>query len=172
MKRVIISGGGTGGHIYPAITIYKEIAAMTEAEFLYIGTERGLEASIVPKEGLPFRTLPVQGLARKLSLQTAVTLGKSVGSLFMANSIISEFKPDVVIGTGGYVCGPILMAAALRKIPTLIQEQNVIAGITNKILSRFVDVVAVGYEEAAASFSHCKRVIDTGNAVRPEVIRD
>lgn len=172
MKRVIISGGGTGGHIYPAITIYKEIAAMTEAEFLYIGTERGLEASIVPKEGLPFRTLPVQGLARKLSLQTAVTLGKSVGSLFMANSIISEFKPDVVIGTGGYVCGPILMAAALRKIPTLIQEQNVIAGITNKILSRFVDVVAVGYEEAAASFSHCKRVIYTGNPVRPEVLID
>ena len=172
MKRIIISGGGTGGHIYPAITIYKEIAAMTDAEFLYVGTEQGLEAGIVPKEGIPFKTLSVQGLNRSLSWRTLVTLGKTLGSLVQANKIISDFKPDIVIGTGGYVCGPILLAAALRKIPTLIQEQNTIAGVTNKILSRFVDVVAVGFEEAKAAFGKAKRVVYTGNPVRPEVLVD
>ena len=135
MKRIIISGGGTGGHIYPAITIYKEIMKQQpDAQVLYVGTEHGLEADLVPKEHIDFVTLPVQGLQRKLSLGTLVTMGKTAFSLIKANSIISDFKPDVVIGTGGYVCGPILMAAALRNIPTLIQEQNVIAGITNKIL--------------------------------------
>lgn len=172
MKRIIISGGGTGGHIYPAITIYKEIAAMTDAEFLYIGTEHGLEATIVPKEGIPFKTLPVQGLDRNLSWRALVTLGKTMGSLIKANKIISDFKPDIVIGTGGYVCGPILLAAALRKVPTLIQEQNTIAGVTNKILSRFVDVVAVGFEEAKGAFKKAKRVEYTGNPVRPEVLVD
>ncbi|WP_251424990.1 undecaprenyldiphospho-muramoylpentapeptide beta-N-acetylglucosaminyltransferase [Veillonella agrestimuris] len=173
MKRIIISGGGTGGHIYPAITIYKEIMKMEpDAQVLYVGTEHGLEADLVPKEGIDFVTLPVQGLQRKLSLGTLVTLGKTAWSLVKANSIISDFKPDVVIGTGGYVCGPILLAAALRKIPTIIQEQNVIAGITNKILSRFVDVVAVGYEEASKSFDKAKRIVYTGNPVRPEVLVD
>lgn len=173
MKRIIISGGGTGGHIYPAITIYKEIMKQNpDAQVLYVGTERGLEATLVPKEGIEFTTLPVQGLQRKLSLGTLVTLGKTAFSLVKANAIISNFKPDVVIGTGGYVCGPILMAAALRNIPTLIQEQNVIAGITNKILSRFVDVVAMGYKDAESSFSKAKRVVYTGNPVRPDVLVD
>lgn len=171
-KRIIISGGGTGGHIYPAITIYKELLAQTDAEILYVGTEAGLEASLVPKEGIPFETVPAQGMKRHLSFESLVTLGKTAQSLWKANRLISQFKPDVVIGTGGYVCGPILMAAALRKIPTIIQEQNVIAGVTNKILSRVVDVVAVGYEEAAKSFGHCKRVVYTGNPVRPEVLKD
>ncbi len=171
MKRVIISGGGTGGHIYPAITIYKELKNSMDAEFLYIGTEQGLEAQLVPKENIPFRTLPVQGLARKFSVSTLVTAGKLGKSLWMANQIISEFKPDVVIGTGGYVCAPILLAAAWRGIPTLIQEQNVIPGITNKLLSRWVDVVAVGYEEAKSSFTKSKKVVYTGNPVRPEVLQ-
>lgn len=173
MKRIIISGGGTGGHIYPAITIYKEIMAiLPDAEVLYVGTAAGLEATLVPKEGIAFRTIPVQGLQRQLSLKTLTTLGKTCLSLVKANAIISDFKPDVVIGTGGYVCGPILLAAALRKVPTIIQEQNVIAGITNKILSRFVDVVAVGYEEAKKSFGKAKRIVYTGNPVRPEVLVD
>ena len=171
-KRIIISGGGTGGHIYPAITIYQQIMATTDAEVLYVGTEKGLEATLVPKEGIPFKTIPAQGLQRRLSMDTLVTAGKTLQSLWLANKIVADFKPDVVIGTGGYVCGPILMAAALRKIPTLIQEQNVIAGVTNKILSRVVDVVAVGYEAAAKYFHKCKRVVYTGNPVRPEVLAD
>ena len=168
--NIMISGGGTGGHIYPALTIYKTLETMVDANFLYVGTERGLESRIVPKEGIPFTTLPVQGLQRKLSLDTLVTAGKTLSSLWKANQLISDFKPDIVIGTGGYVCGPLLLAAALRGIPTLIQEQNVVPGITNKILSRFVDVVAVGYEEAAPHFPSAKKVIYTGNPVRPSVV--
>ena len=168
--NIMISGGGTGGHIYPAFTIYKTLETMVDANFLYVGTERGLESRIVPKEGIPFTTLPVQGLQRKLSLDTLVTAGKTLSSLWKANQLISDFKPDIVIGTGGYVCGPLLLAAALRGIPTLIQEQNVVPGITNKILSRFVDVVAVGYEEAAPHFPRAKKVIYTGNPVRPSVV--
>ena len=168
--NIMISGGGTGGHIYPALTIYKTLETMVDANFLYVGTERGLELRIVPKEGIPFTTLPVQGLQRKLSLDTLVTAGKTLSSLWKANQLISDFKPDIVIGTGGYVCGPLLLAAALRGIPTLIQEQNVVPGITNKILSRFVDVVAVGYEEAAPHFPRAKKVIYTGNPVRPSVV--
>lgn len=168
--NIMISGGGTGGHIYPAITIYKTLQTMVDANFLYVGTEKGLESRIVPKEGIPFTTLPVQGLQRKISLDAFVTAGKTVSSLWKANRLISEFKPDVVIGTGGYVCGPLLMAAALRGIPTLIQEQNVVPGITNKILSRFVDVVAVGYDEAVSVFPHAKKVVYTGNPVRPAVV--
>ena len=168
--NIMISGGGTGGHIYPALTIYKTLETMVDANFLYVGTERGLESRIVPKEGIPFTTLPVQGLQRKLSLDTLVTAGKTLSSLWKANQLISDFKPDIVIGTGGYVCGPLLLVAALREIPTLIQEQNVVPGITNKILSRFVDVVAVGYEEAIPHFPSAKKVIYTGNPVRPSVV--
>ena len=168
--NIMISGGGTGGHIYPALTIYKTLETMVDANFLYVGTERGLESRIVPKEGIPFTTLPVQGLQRTLSLDTLVTAGKTLSSLWKANRLLSDFKPDIVIGTGGYVCGPLLLAAALRGIPTLIQEQNVVPGITNKILSRFVDVVAVGYEEAIPHFPSAKKVIYTGNPVRPSVM--
>lgn len=168
--NIMISGGGTGGHIYPALTIYKTLETMVDANFLYVGTERGLESRIVPKEGIPFTTLPVQGLQRTLSLDTLVTAGKTIWSLWKANRLISKFQPDIVIGTGGYVCGPLLLAAALRGIPTLIQEQNVVPGITNKILSRFVDVVAVGYEEAARHFPSAKQIVYTGNPVRPSVV--
>ena len=168
--NIMISGGGTGGHIYPALTIYKTLETMVDANFLYVGTERGLESRIVPKEGIPFTTLPVQGLQRTLSLDTLVTAGKTISSLWKANRLISKFQPDIVIGTGGYVCGPLLLAAALRGIPTLIQEQNVVPGITNKILSRFVDMVAVGYEEAIPHFPSAKKVIYTGNPVRPSVV--
>ena len=168
--NIMISGGGTGGHIYPALTIYRTLETMVDANFLYVGTERGLESRIVPKEGIPFTTLPVQGLQRKLSLDTLVTAGKTLSSLWKANQLISDFKPDIVIGTGGYVCGPLLLAAALRGIPTLIQEQNVVPGITNTILSRFVDMVAVGYEEAIPHFPSAKKVIYTGNPVRPSVV--
>ena len=170
MKRVLISGGGTGGHIYPAITIVKEMAKLEETEFLYVGSKNGLESEIVPKEGIPFVTLETQGLTRRLTAQNILALAKSGIAMVKAATIIRKFKPDVVIGTGGFVCGPVLLTAALMGIPTLIQEQNVIAGITNKILSSFVDVVAIGYEDARRAFQRAKRVVYTGNPVRPEVL--
>lgn len=171
--RVIISGGGTGGHIYPAITIVRALQQLVpQCEVLFIGTERGLEADIVPKEGLPFTTIRVSGFERRLSLNNIKILGQAAGSVFKARQIISAFKPDVVIGTGGYVCGPVLLAASLMGIPSMIQEQNVIPGITNKILAKVVDKIAVGYAEAAAYFGtgSQQKILVSGNPIRQEVV--
>lgn len=168
--RIIVSGGGTGGHIYPAITIIRAIEKIAkDSAFLYVGTKIGLEADIIPKEGLPFETVDIQGFERKISMTNIKTLGKSVQSVWHARKIIRDFKPDVVIGTGGYVCGPILLAASLLGIPSLIQEQNVIPGMTNKILSKFVTKIAVGYEEAREYFP-VEKVMFTGNPIRDEVM--
>lgn len=171
--RIIISGGGTGGHIYPAITIAREIAKLADnCEILFVGTKQGLEADIIPKEGFNFATIEVRGLERKLSWKNVQTLFATVGSVWKSIQIIRDFKPDVVIGTGGYVCGPVLLAASLLKIPSMIQEQNVIPGITNKILARFVDKIAIGYKEAQAYFREYKpeQIVFTGNPIRPEVM--
>ncbi len=171
--RIIISGGGTGGHIYPAITIAREVAKLADnCEILFVGTKQGLEADIIPKEGFAFATIEVRGLERRLSWQNVKTLFTTIGGVWNSSRIIKKFRPDVVIGTGGYVCGPVLLAASLLKIPTIIQEQNVIPGITNKILARFVDKIALGYQEAATNFNKCKteQIVVTGNPIRPEVM--
>ena len=170
MKRIILSGGGTGGHIYPAITIAKELAKLEDVEVLFVGTPNGMESRIIPVEGYPFASIPAYGLKRELTLKNVSILMKTAGSLFKAKSILKHFKPDVVIGTGGYVCGPILLAAALSHIPTLIQEQNVIPGITNKILSHFVDRIALGYADAAARFSKPEKCVYTGNPIRSDIV--
>lgn len=170
MRRVIISGGGTGGHIYPAITIARAIANIEPTEFLYVGSKIGLENTLIPNEGIPFVTIDVRGLERKISFRNLVTLGKTAGSLLRAEQIIHKFKPDVVIGTGGFVCGPVLLAASLSGIPTLVQEQNVIPGVTNTILSRFVKCVALGYEEAADRFKRKNILVYTGNPVRKDIL--
>ena len=170
MRRVIISGGGTGGHIYPAITIARAIADIEPTEFLYVGSKIGLENPLIPNEGIPFVTIDVRGLERKISFRNLVTLGKTAGSLIKAEHIIHKFKPDVVIGTGGFVCGPVLLAASLSGIPTLVQEQNVIPGVTNTILSRFVKCVALGYEEAAERFKRKDILVYTGNPVRKDIL--
>lgn len=170
MRRVIISGGGTGGHIYPAITIARAIAEIEPTEFLYVGSKTGLENTLIPKEGLPFVTLDVRGLERKLSFRNFITLGKTAASLIKAEAIIHRFKPDVVIGTGGFVCGPVLLAASLSGIPTLVQEQNVIPGVTNTILSKFVNRIALGYREAAGRFKNKDVLVYTGNPVRQDIL--
>lgn len=170
MRRVIISGGGTGGHIYPAITIARAIADIEPTEFLYVGSKIGLENTLIPNEGIPFVTIDVRGLERKISFRNLVTLGKTAGSLIKAEHIIHKFKPDVVIGTGGFVCGPVLLTASLSGIPTLVQEQNVIPGVTNTILSRFVKCVALGYEEAAERFKRKDILVYTGNPVRKDIL--
>lgn len=170
MKRVILSGGGTGGHIYPAITIAREIEELEKADILFVGTPNGMESTIIPKEGFAFRSLEASGLKRELTFENVKTIIRTMGSLWKARKILKDFRPDVVIGTGGYVCGPILLAAALSHIPTMVQEQNVIPGITNKILSRFVDKVALGYEAAKDRFPRPEKCIFTGNPVRKDVL--
>lgn len=168
--NIIVSGGGTGGHIYPAITIVSAIQKkIPDANFLYVGTSKGLEADIVPKAGLNFKTIDIEGFKRSLSLDNLRRAGKAMLGVAKAMKIVAEFKPDVVIGTGGYVCGPILMAASLKEIPTLIQEQNVVPGITNKILAKFVTKIACGCEDAIKHFPKEKTVF-TGNPIRAAVM--
>lgn len=168
--RIIVSGGGTGGHIYPAITLINNIKKLVpDAEFLYVGTKRGLEADIIPRENIPFATLDIQGLERHLTPHNLIVLGKALKGVAKAHSIVRSFKPDAAVGTGGYVCGPILMAAALMGVPSLIQEQNAIPGITNKILARFVGRIAVGYERAQKFFPADKAVF-TGNPIRDDIL--
>lgn len=168
--RIIVSGGGTGGHIYPAITLINNIKKLVpDAQFLYVGTKKGLEADIIPREQIPFATLEISGFERHLTAKNFVVLGKALGSLVKARSIVKKFKPDVAIGTGGYVCGPILMAAALMGVPSLIQEQNAIPGVTNKILAKFVNKIAVGYERAAKYFP-AEKTVFTGNPIRDDIL--
>lgn len=170
MIRIILSGGGTGGHIYPAITIAKELEQLEKVEILFVGTPESMESKLVPKEGYAFQELPVSGLKRQLTLENIKILCKAAAGMWKAKMILKRFKPDVVIGTGGYVCGPIVMTAALSGIPTMIQEQNVIPGITNKILSRVVDRVALGYKEGKLKFPRPDKCVYTGNPIRPDII--
>lgn len=170
--KAVITGGGTGGHIYPALAIAEGLRdSVSDLRLLYIGTKTGLEARIVPPTGIRFKTIEISGFERRLclhNLKTASMLGKSY---FEANAILKTFKPDVVIGTGGYVCGPVVLAASRRKIPTLIHEQNAFPGITNRILSRYVNKVCITFPEASGHFYPKAEIIETGLPVRPEILR-
>lgn len=170
--RAIMTGGGTGGHIYPALAIARGLQShFPDIEILYVGTNRGLESDIVPKAGFPFRAITVAGLERKLSFNNIKVVVQAWQGYREAGEIIKEFQPDVVIGTGGYVCGPVVLAAARKGISTLIHEQNALPGITNKILSRFADQVTVTFEDSIKYFSNKAKVTLTGLPVRPEIIQ-
>lgn len=168
--KYIISGGGTGGHINPGIAIAKEIMSNEpDAEILFVGTENGLEGKLVPREGFNIKFIEVKGFRRKLSIDTFKTISKLLKSFGVIKKIFKEFKPDAVIGTGGYVCGPVVLSAALKKIPTVIHEQNAFPGVTNKILSHYVDQVAISFEESRLRFKGKAKVTLTGNPIRNEL---
>ncbi len=170
--RVIISGGGTGGHIYPALSIADALKREDKnTEILYIGTAAGLESNLVPKHGYPFKSIRVKGFRRKLSADTIKSFTELLKGLYDAHRLLKEYKPDVVVGTGGYVAGPVLMVAHLRGIPTVIHEQNVLPGATNKILGHFVDAIAVSFEGAVKYFGKNDRVFVTGNPIRQQIVR-
>ncbi|MBF8982241.1 undecaprenyldiphospho-muramoylpentapeptide beta-N-acetylglucosaminyltransferase [Lutibacter sp. B2] len=169
--KVLITGGGTGGHIYPAIAIANKIKdEIKNAQILFVGTEKGLESQLVPNEGYRFKTITVSGFKRRLSKDTV----KSAFDLFCgikdAIKIIKDFKPDLVIGTGGYVCGPVVFVASMLNIKTIIHEQNVIPGVTNKILSKFVNKILVSFDESKEYFNHSNKVVVAGNPVRKDFI--
>ncbi|MBU5426794.1 undecaprenyldiphospho-muramoylpentapeptide beta-N-acetylglucosaminyltransferase [Tissierella pigra] len=169
--KYLITGGGTGGHIYPALSIANEIRDKDKtANILYVGTEKGLESELVPKEGFPFKTIRVKGMPRRINKESFIALKELLHGINDAKKIINDFKPDVVIGTGGYVCGPVVYMAKKKKIPALIHEQNAFPGITNKILSRYVDKVLVTFDEAKKYFKYPDRVINVGNPIRKEII--
>ncbi|WP_078554844.1 undecaprenyldiphospho-muramoylpentapeptide beta-N-acetylglucosaminyltransferase [Bacillus alkalicellulosilyticus] len=168
--KVIVSGGGTGGHIYPALALIKEIKKREpDAEVLYIGTESGLESEIVRREKIPFEAIEITGFKRKLSVDNVKTVLRFLKGTYSSKKIMKKFKPDVVIGTGGYVCGPVVYAAAKLKIPTVIHEQNSVPGLTNKFLSRYVNKIALSFAESEEFFPKSKTVI-IGNPRAQEVV--
>jgi UDP-N-acetylglucosamine--N-acetylmuramyl-(pentapeptide) pyrophosphoryl-undecaprenol N-acetylglucosamine transferase len=168
--RILLTGGGTGGHIYPAISMAKIIKeAYPDSEFLYIGTKSGLESKIVPDAKLDFKSVEISGLVRSISLENFKTLYRLITSIRASKRYIKEFKPDLVIGTGGYVCAPVVYAAAKLKVKTIIHEQNSLPGITNKFLARYVDKVMICFEEARKYFTNDKVVL-TGNPRASEVV--
>jgi UDP-N-acetylglucosamine--N-acetylmuramyl-(pentapeptide) pyrophosphoryl-undecaprenol N-acetylglucosamine transferase len=164
--RIVLSGGGTGGHVYPAIAIAEQcLKEQPEAEFLYIGTNTGLEKDIVAKSGLPlrFESIEINGFRRKLSLDNLKTIVRFFRGVSRSKQLLKQFNPDIVIGTGGYVCGPVVYAAAKLGIPTMIHEQNVLPGLTNRFLSRYTGSIAVSFKGSESKFPNAKRVIFTGN---------
>jgi UDP-N-acetylglucosamine--N-acetylmuramyl-(pentapeptide) pyrophosphoryl-undecaprenol N-acetylglucosamine transferase len=165
--RVLIAGGGTGGHVYPGIAIGKMIRSRhPQAALLFVGTERGLEAGIVPQEGFDLKTIPVSGLKGVGTLRRIAGLLDIPRSLWESRRILQEFRPNIVVGVGGYSSGPPLLVAALQGIPTLLQEQNAQPGVTNRLLAPFCNRVAVAFEEAAKFFG--KKSVLTGNPVRAD----
>ena len=168
--KIAISGGGTGGHIYPALALIREIQKVNkDCSFLYIGTEKGLESNLVPRENIPFESIHITGFKRKLSLENVKTVVRFVKGVSDSKKLLKEFGADVVIGTGGYVCGPVVYAAAKLGIPTIVHEQNSVPGLTNKFLSRYATKVAVWFDEAKAFFPKEKTVL-TGNPRASEVL--
>ena len=168
--RAIISGGGTGGHIYPAIAIADELKKRNEKnEILFVGAEDRMEMEKVPKAGYEIEGLWISGIQRKWSLKNLVVPVKIVSSMIRAGRIIKRFKPDIAIGVGGYASGPLLKVASSKKVPTLIQEQNSYAGITNRILSKYVDKICVAYE-GMNSFFPADKIVQTGNPVRKDIV--
>ncbi|MDR2832997.1 MAG: undecaprenyldiphospho-muramoylpentapeptide beta-N-acetylglucosaminyltransferase [Streptococcaceae bacterium] len=168
--KILVTGGGTGGHIYPALAFVKYMQELdSTTEVLYVGGKKGLENKIVPAAGIDFKTIGLQGFKRSLSPDNFKTVYLFIHSLKKAKQIIREFKPDVVIGTGGYVSGSVMYAAAKMNIPTIIHEQNSVPGITNKFLSRYASAIATSFHGVEEYFPKAKLIEFTGNPRAQEV---
>ncbi|MGM0123697.1 undecaprenyldiphospho-muramoylpentapeptide beta-N-acetylglucosaminyltransferase [Enterococcus sp. AZ194] len=168
--KILVTGGGTGGHIYPALAFVNYVKSVEpDAEFMYVGAKRGLENKIVPKQGIPFETIEIQGFKRSFSPANLKTVHLFIKSVFTAKKILKDFQPDVVIGTGGYVSGAVVYAAAKMKIPTIVHEQNSVPGITNKFLSKYVTRVATSFSGVESYFPK-EKVTLVGNPRAQEVV--
>ena len=164
--RVVISGGGTGGHIFPALSIANRLRELNpETEILFVGAEGRMEMNKVPEAGYNIVALPIAGLQRKLSLSNLKLPYKVIKSIAEARRIIREFRPDIAVGVGGYASAPLLWAAQRMGVPTLIQEQNGFAGLTNKILGKKADCICVAYS-GMERFFPAERIVITGNPIR------
>ena len=171
--RVIISGGGTGGHIFPAVSIAHKLKEVNpDTEILFVGAEGKMEMEKVPREGFKIIGLPIVGLQRQLTLKNIlndITVPfRFLGSICKARKIIKDFKPEVAVGVGGYASAPLLMAATGKKLPCLIQEQNGFAGLTNKMLAKKVQSICVAYE-GMDKFFPADRIVMSGNPIRPQI---
>ena len=170
IKKAIISGGGTGGHIFPAIAIADELKRRNpEIDILFVGAEGKMEMEKVPAAGYTIKALPIVGFKRKFALSNFVLPFKIIGSLLKARKILKEFKPDVAVGVGGYASGPLLKSATMKKVPSLVQEQNSFPGKTNRILSKSVQKICVAYDGLERFFPK-EKIVLTGNPTRRDMV--
>lgn len=168
--KFILSGGGTGGHIFPAIAIANELKSRhPDAQFLFVGAKDKMEMEKVPQAGYQIKGLWISGLQRKLTLKNVMFPIKLISSLVSARKIVKHFNPDVVIGTGGFASGPLLRAAANRRVPYVLQEQNSFAGITNKLLAKKAQKICVAYD-GMEKFFPAQKIVKTGNPVRQDLV--
>ncbi len=168
--RAIISGGGTGGHIFPALSIADKLTELNpQTEILFVGADGRMEMEKVPAAGYEIKGLPIAGLQRKLTISNLALPFKVLKSVSMAKKLIREFKPDIAIGVGGYASAPLLWAAGRLGIPTLIQEQNGYAGLTNKILGKKAKSICVAYD-GMERFFPADRIVMSGNPIRKEIV--
>lgn len=169
--RIIITGGGTGGHVFPGIAVAESVIRLApETEILFVGGGEGIEATAVPKAGFPFLPIPVQGLLGKRLLMVPKVIWTTTRGLISSLRIMGEYKPDVVFATGGYVSGPVALAARLKRIPLVLQEQNSIPGLTNRLLSRIAQEVFLNYASARKHFPRRRHLKLSGSPIRADVL--
>ncbi len=165
--KVIIAAAQTGGHINPGIAIANKIKKENKrAKIMFIGTTRGLENDLVPRAGYELKTIEAYGINRKISAQNIKNMFKTLKGLKEAKKIVKEFNPDIVVGTGGFICGPVLMAAKKYKIPTVLHESNAFPGVAVKLLSKKVDTILLGFEDAKTRLPKAKNVVVTGTPTK------
>ena len=165
--KVIIAAAQTGGHINPGIAIANKIKKENKkAKIMFIGTTRGLENDLVPRAGFELKTIEAYGINRKISMQNVKNIFKTFKGLKEAKRIVKEFNPDIVIGTGGFICGPVLMAAKKYKIPTMLHESNAFPGVAVKLLSKKVDTILLGFKDAKKRLPKAKNIVVTGTPTK------
>lgn len=170
--RAMITGGGTGGHIYPALAIAEGIKKKYKgAEIIYVGSDLGLEKDLATRAGYEFKGITVEGLTRKLRVRTIVTLLKNMQGISQSKKLLKEYNPDIVIGTGGYACGPLMLAASQKGYPTLLHEQNAVMGMTNGILSSHVDRICLTFNIMDGSIKDPNKAVITGLPVRENIMK-
>ena len=164
--RVVFAGGGTGGHVFPALNMAAAIREKWDVEFLFFGTERGLERIKVPEAGYPIEFIPVAGFQRRLTYKNFMFPWKLYQSMHICKNKLTEFNPDLVIGSGGYVMGPVLKSAQKLGIPTILQEQNSFPGVTTRLLAKSAKLIFLAYPEAKNYLHSTGRIMITGNPIR------
>ncbi len=168
---MIIAGGGTGGHLFPGLALAEEFRKRNEnTEVIFVGTEHGIEARVLPREGYPLRFVRAEGLVGRSLIKKAKSIGKVFLSVIDSHRILNAVMPDIVIGVGGYASGAVVLIAHFKSIPTMIHEQNSVPGTANRILSRFVDQICVTYQESLSVFPLGKTFL-TGNPIRSKILR-
>jgi UDP-N-acetylglucosamine--N-acetylmuramyl-(pentapeptide) pyrophosphoryl-undecaprenol N-acetylglucosamine transferase len=170
--RLLVAGGGTGGHVFPGIALAEEVVTRhPQNDVVFVGTARGLEAAVVPQAGYPFERIEVQGLKGKGPWSVLQGLGLLPRALWRSLAILRAWRPDVVVGVGGYASGPVVLAAWLLRIPSAVQEQNAVAGLTNRVLGLVVKAVFTAFPEAARHFAR-RKVFQLGNPIRKALLEN